>query len=131
MAQDSSQPRAHILVVDDEADIRELVVRAFADEADLQFTTLADATSAINWLGEHQADLLLADLFLPDMNGLELISRARARYPQMLAIATSAHPSVSRIIEAMRLGVCDFLGKPFDPATLVSAIASVVRPGAD
>jgi two-component system response regulator AtoC len=100
-----------ILVVDDEAGVREFVAEALESDG---FLTLpvASGEAALEELSKHSYALLLTDLKMPGMGGLELLARAKELQPELEVIVLTAQGSVDVAVEAMRLGAFDFIQKP-------------------
>ncbi len=89
-------------------------------------TSFDEPGTALRFLDVTGADLLLADLDLPGMSGLELIRRARARLPALPAIVMAATPSVEAALEAVRVRVDEFLIKPVEPTDLLDKCAAAI-----
>ena len=89
-------------------------------------TSFEDPGTALRFLDVTGADLLLADLDLPGMTGLELVRRARTRLPALPAIVMAATPSVEAAVEAVRVRVDDFLVKPVEPNDLMDKCADAI-----
>jgi DNA-binding NtrC family response regulator len=104
---------AKILVVDDERSMRELLAIVLKREG--YEVLLADSgKTAIAALERAPVDLLISDIKMPDMTGLEVLRGAKALDPALEAIMMTAFASQETAIEALRLGACDYLIKPFD-----------------
>jgi DNA-binding NtrC family response regulator len=104
---------AKILVVDDERSMRELLAIVLKREG--YDVLLADSgKTAIAALERAPVDLLISDIKMPDMTGLEVLRGAKALDPALEAIMMTAFASQETAIEALRLGACDYLIKPFD-----------------
>ena len=102
---------ARVLVVDDEAGIREFLAEALGDD-DHDVAT-ADCGEAAWTLVEREAfEVMLTDLKMPGIDGLELLRRVRERQPEVEVIVLTAHGNVDSAVEAMRLGAFDYLQKP-------------------
>jgi DNA-binding NtrC family response regulator len=77
---------------------------------------------ALDLLDREPAEVLFVDLLMPDMDGLELLRRVRRVRPQASAVVVSGHARVDSCIEALRLGVCDYLTKPVSPQAIRTAM---------
>ncbi|HVH99958.1 MAG TPA: sigma-54 dependent transcriptional regulator, partial [Enhygromyxa sp.] len=109
---------SRILVVDDEEGIREFLAEVLEDEGH-EVDTAPDGVEALARLERTGYQLLLSDLKMPRMGGLELVRRVRAEQPELEIIVLTAHGSVDSAVEAMKLGVFDYLQKPLEsPAEL-------------
>jgi two-component system response regulator PilR (NtrC family) len=104
---------ARILVVDDERSMRELLAIVLRREG--YEVLLADnGRTAIGLLEREPVDLLISDIKMPDMSGVEVLRAAKKIDPDILGIMITAFASTDTAVEAMRLGACDYLSKPFD-----------------
>ncbi|MDO9019665.1 MAG: sigma-54 dependent transcriptional regulator [Deltaproteobacteria bacterium] len=113
---------ARILVVDDEEDLRAFCEAALAG-AGHDVATAADGVEALDALARRRFDLVLTDLRMPRLDGEALLRQVRAAWPDVAVIVLTAHGSVAKAVEAMRLGVSDFLEKPVEsPGALRAAV---------
>jgi len=118
----------HILVVDDDAMFREMV-NDFLETRGYAIRGAGDGEAALALLTEMTFDLLLVDLRLPRMGGIELIRRVKRLYPEVRIMVLTAHSGKESAIEALRLGVTDYLEKPFrDLQAFASAVELALRP---
>jgi DNA-binding NtrC family response regulator len=105
------QPRARILVVDDEANARTALAELLRDEG-FAVETAADGFKALPKLEEFAPDLILTDLCMPGMDGLDLMRKARELDAETVAVVMTAHGAVETAVAAMRQGAADYLTKP-------------------
>jgi CheY-like chemotaxis protein/anti-sigma regulatory factor (Ser/Thr protein kinase) len=125
----------HLLVVDDEADARDLVEHLLR-ESGAVVTVAASGAQALEHIGAHPPDLLVSDIGMPGMDGLELIRRVRAlpagRGGAMPAIALTAFARSEERTRSLQAGFQLHVAKPVEEAELVAAVASLARlkPGA-
>ncbi|MCC6996628.1 MAG: sigma-54-dependent Fis family transcriptional regulator [Deltaproteobacteria bacterium] len=119
---DPVDPKARVLVVDDEANARTALADLLREEG-YQVDTAADGFKALPKLEEMAPDVLLTDLRMPGMAGLELLERSRTEDPERVVIVMTAHGAVDTAVAAMRAGAADYLQKPlnFDELLLVLA----------
>ncbi len=115
-----------ILIVDDELNIRRVLERAFAKEG-YQVQTAEGGHQALRLLDETPCDLMLTDVVMPDMTGLELLKRARQKHPNLQVILMTAFGTIPTAVEAMRAGAFDFLTKPIDMETLRKVVRNALR----
>jgi two-component system response regulator ResD len=119
--------RRTVLVVDDEPTITEVVAR-YLERAGYRTAIAADGAQALAAAGEQRPDLVVLDLMLPKLGGLEVMRRLRehdhARVPIILLTAKGEE---SDKITGLRLGADDYVVKPFSPAELVARIDAVLR----
>jgi two-component system response regulator AtoC len=102
---------ARILIVDDEPGIREFLGEALADD-DHDITVAADGEAAWDRLGRDSFELVLTDLRMPGMSGIDLLRKIREHQPEIEVIVITAHGNIENAVEAMRLGAFDYLQKP-------------------
>jgi DNA-binding NtrC family response regulator len=115
-----------ILLVDDETDARELLRQVLESEG-YDTTLETSAGKALERIANQDFDLVLSDVFMAGMNGLDLcrkISAVRAGTPVILMTGRS---NVHLVIAALRAGVCDFLIKPIDAAAVLVSVATALR----
>jgi two-component system, NtrC family, response regulator AtoC len=111
-------PRARLLIVDDEANARTALAELLRDEG-YAVETAADGFKALPKLDEFAPDLLLTDLKMPGMDGIELMRKARERDPESVAVVMTAFGAVDTAVAAMRQGAADYLTKPINVDELV------------
>jgi two-component system response regulator PilR (NtrC family) len=108
---DRRPPR--ILVVDDERSMRELLAIVLRREG-YEVLLAENGKMAVEALAREPVDLLISDIKMPDMSGVEVLRAAKKIDPDILGIMITAFASTETAVEAMRLGACDYLSKPFD-----------------
>jgi two-component system, chemotaxis family, chemotaxis protein CheY len=117
-----------ILAVDDSPSMREMV-RIALDSAGFDVAQAVDGRQALGMAREASYDLVLSDVNMPQMNGIELIRALRAekgyRHTPILMLTTEA--STERKREGKQAGATGWIVKPFDPAQLVATMQSVLR----
>ena len=118
--------KARILIVDDDASVRESLKRVLEYE---DYTVLAaeNGPKALEILGERRVDLVLLDVKMPGMDGLEVLERARKLHSDLVCIMVSGHGSVQTAVEATKLGAFDFLEKPPDRDRLLLTIRNALQ----
>jgi two-component system, NtrC family, response regulator AtoC len=107
-----SEVNRQILVVDDEAVVRTGIVQVLSLQ-DLSVATAADATQALAQLARQAFAVVLLDIKLPDMNGVELLKHIRQDFPATEVIMITGYPTIAGAVECIRLGALDYLVKPF------------------
>ncbi|MGB7087373.1 MAG: response regulator [Phormidesmis sp.] len=117
---------ANILVADDEKSIRLTVNQALSSQG-YEVKTVADGSSVLAQLQESSPDLLLLDIQMPGMDGIEVLKKAVTQQPSLKVIMISAHGSVDNAVEAMKLGAVDYLQKPFTPGELRELVSRVLK----
>lgn len=121
-----SVSQAHILVVDDNDHMREFVARVFSDLADYRVTTARDGSEGLNYALAEQPDLIVTDIAMPGLNGLDMIARLREEGRWIPAIIMTAEGSEQVAVDALRLGVADYFIKPFDVPDLINAVERIL-----
>jgi excisionase family DNA binding protein len=120
--------RPRILVVDDEQQVRDLVAKTLS-MADYDVDTASDGPSAIDCLKTAEYDLLITDLKMPGMDGLSVIREARQKSAELPIIIITGYSTEASAIEAINLGVCGYLTKPFRlPRVLAVAARALGEP---
>lgn len=114
-----------ILIVEDEPNVR-LMFRAALVADDTILSTAEDGESALRLLKQEPVDLVLLDLQMPGMGGMELLRCLREAGNGVLVVIVSAHDQAPNVVEAMRLGAIDFLPKPTTPETLRKVVSEVL-----
>ncbi|AGP32602.1 response regulator [Sorangium cellulosum] len=115
----------HILVVDDEARIREVLLYALQKEG-YAVTAVADGRAAIEAAGAGNVDLVVLDVMLPELDGLEVCRRLRAASRTPILFLSARGDEVDRIV-GLELGGDDYLTKPFSPRELVARVRALLR----
>ena len=116
----------HILIVDDDPEIRKLLGR-YLDQQGLRVSLAADRRELEEKLVTQQIDLIVLDVMLPDASGLDICRQLRDRRPHVpVILLTALKEDVDRII-GLELGADDYLGKPFNPRELLARIRAVLR----
>jgi two-component system, NtrC family, response regulator PilR len=110
-ATDRRPPR--ILVVDDERSMRELLAIVLRREG-YEVLLAENGRTAIDLLEREPVDLLISDIKMPDLSGVDVLRAAKKIDQDILGIMITAFASTETAVEAMRLGACDYLSKPFD-----------------
>ena len=117
-----------VLIVDDEGPSRRMFRFALEDQHELH--EAADGTSAFEVMrAKGPFDVVLLDLRMPGMSGLEMLQRIHRRWPQTAVIVITAYSSFAVPAQAMRAGATHFLSKPTDPSALRAAVAATRRRG--
>src|ERR671936_2627337 len=118
--------RGSVLVVDDEQTIGE-VVSAYLERAGYEARVAEDGLEALDAVAERAPDLIVLDLMLPGLDGLEVMRRVRAEDRSSAIILLTAKGDESDRVVGLRLGADDYVVKPFSPAELVARIDAVLR----
>jgi two-component system phosphate regulon sensor histidine kinase PhoR len=116
--------KANILVVDDEMGIREGCKRALSEEGYV-VDTADDGQMGLQKAMENEYDLILVDLMMPGMGGMDLIKKIHHRDPEIITVVITGNATIESAVEATKLGAYDYLPKPFSP----EALSAVVQRG--
>src|SRR5690242_1100567 len=111
------ESQIHILVVDDERNIRNNLGMVLEAEG-YQVDKCANGDDAILRVKQGHYDIAFVDIQMPKMDGLELLRYLRGLRPKMPVVILTAYGTVHRAVEAIKLGAVDFLEKPFDPKVI-------------
>lgn len=126
IANGSTGPAGRVLIVDDEINMQVVLSAAFED-AGFVTGTASTGTGAIEAFTEADFDLLLLDLKLPDMTGIDVFRRAREVRPGIIVIMITAYSSVETAIEAMKMGAYDYITKPFNVEKLLMVAGNAIE----
>ena len=118
--------RPHILVVDDELSMRELL-ELLLTRSGYQVFCAESGKEAVSMIRGADHDLVLCDIRLGDMTGLEVLRAAKQKNPNTIVIMISAYASTETAVEAMNLGAYDYVPKPFDNMELKATIAKALE----
>jgi DNA-binding response OmpR family regulator len=120
-------PKKCVLIVDDEPTVR-LVLQTALESVGYDVIEAADGRAALDHLraGTASVDLVLLDLQMPKMNGMELLEQLRAAGITVPVVILTAHGSIPEAVSAMKLGAIDFLTKPITPEALRRVVAEVI-----
>ena len=103
-----------ILVVDDEGPLREMLQRGLSQIGEYSVETAQNGQEAIEKIEKDIFDLVLTDLKMPEMDGLELLKMIKGTRPEIMVILMTAYGSVESAVEAMKVGANDYITKPID-----------------
>ena len=125
MSSNTTPRRPVILIVDDDKNTREGLQRALRSKYEVRLAE--SAARALDLLSDGAVDVMLTDMRMPGMDGLELLRRAQALHPEVVCILLTAYGSVETAVEAMKQGAYDFLTKPVNLDHLDMLIARALR----
>lgn len=116
---------AHILIVEDEANIRRVLRKVLADaDKTLTISEAEDGVSAISAISEVMFDLILCDIKMPKKDGIEVLSYVQEHASQTPVVMISGHGDLETAVQAMRLGAYDYIAKPPDLNHLLQTVRS-------
>jgi DNA-binding NtrC family response regulator len=112
---------ANILVMEDETTVAKGLEMVLS-EAGYQVALAATGHSALDTMFEKQFDLLVADLRLPDMDGMDVIKLVKQKWPDTEVVVITGYSSVNSVVTSMKLGAYDYLAKPFSEDQIKESI---------
>ncbi len=101
-----------ILIVDDEEDVRETLESVLA-KLEFDPVTAPGGKEALDIIKNSKIDVVLSDLYMPEMDGIELLKRVKAEDRNMVFLMITAHPTIETAVDAIKKGAYDYLTKPF------------------
>jgi DNA-binding NtrC family response regulator len=110
-----------ILILDDEKLVRD-ELEEFLIDPNFSLFKAERPSEAFNLMSEHEIDIAIVDINLPEMNGLDVLEKVKKEYPEIEVIMISGYSEMDSVIHAMRLGASDFFTKPFRLRDVESAI---------
>ncbi len=119
-------PRGHVLVVDDEPMVRE-VITAYLERDGFRVTGVSDGAAALRWLAVGRPDLVVLDLMLPAVDGLSVLAQLRRTAAGPPVIVVTARGEEPDRVLGLELGADDYVVKPLSPRELVARVNSVLR----
>jgi len=122
----ATAPRGRVLIVDDEANARTALAELLRDEG-YTVDTAPDGFKALPKVEEFAPDLLLTDLKMPGIDGIELMRKAREIDPDLASVVMTAHGTIDTAVGAMRQGAADYLTKPINVDELTIVIERVLE----
>lgn len=121
-----AKDNAHILIVDDELSMRELL-DVMLSRKGYQVSFAENGNQAVAMVNKARYDLLLCDIRLGDITGLDVLKAAKKKDPATVVIMISAYATTETAVEAMNLGAYDYVPKPFDKDELLATIAKALE----
>ncbi|WP_319521573.1 sigma-54 dependent transcriptional regulator [uncultured Desulfosarcina sp.] len=109
----------HLLIVDDEPDMLSLLKRSLEPELGCRVDTAASGEVALDMIRDGDYDLVLADIKMPGISGLEVLERVKSDHEEITFVMMTAYGHIEMAVEAMKRGAYDFITKPFDHDALV------------
>jgi DNA-binding NtrC family response regulator len=120
----SSNQNRHVLVVDDEAVVRNGINKALHNRG-MTTKLAANGREALVLLGSHPFDLVILDIRMPDIDGVEVLKKIRSKYPETDVIMITGYPTIDTAVHCIKLGALDFLVKPFRLDDLDAALNKI------
>jgi DNA-binding NtrC family response regulator len=124
-----TKPRKHrILVVDDELTVCKSIRQVLVRE-DCEVDMAQSGEEALKKEADEPYDVMIVDLMMPGLSGMDLLKMLKARNPKARVIMVTGYPTMRNTLQAMQLGAMDFLPKPFLPTTLRNLVAAAIEAG--
>ncbi len=117
---------ARVLVVDDEVNLRKVLAAMLRKEG-YEVAVAADGEQALADLEKNGADVVVTDLVMPKVGGMEILKSINASQPDVPVIIITAHGTVDSAVEAIKLGAFDYITKPFEQAEIQAVVAKAAR----
>lgn len=114
-----------LLVVDDEPVVCQACRRIFSRQG-FEVEVNTDARQGLLWATEKDYEIILLDIKMPNMDGIEFLEQLRQKKPDVPVLIITGYPSIPNAAAAMRLGACDYVTKPFTPEEITSAVRRVL-----
>lgn len=121
------EKKLNLLVVDDEQIVLDSVKKLLRREEDFSISTALNVDEALKIMGELNIQIILTDLMMPDIDGLEFLKIIQEKYPKTLSIMITGYATINTALQATQLGAFDYIAKPFTRDEL----KKVVRRAAD
>ncbi len=118
--------KKQILVVDDEANLRRVLAAQLARDG-YEVHAAEDGEAGLAMLREHHIDLVITDLRMPKVDGMELLRQALRLDPELPVVMLTAHGTVDNAVEALKTGAFDYITKPFDQAEVRTIVRKALR----
>ncbi|HYP09486.1 MAG TPA: sigma-54 dependent transcriptional regulator [Bryobacteraceae bacterium] len=115
-----------VLVVDDEESLRR-VTQLKLQQAGYEATTASDGAAALDLLRRNPQDLIITDMKMPGMSGIDLLRKVKEEYPEIIVIVVTAFGTIESAVEAMRLGAYDYLIKPINSDALRMVVSRALE----
>ncbi|MGI4789912.1 MAG: sigma-54-dependent transcriptional regulator [Janthinobacterium lividum] len=126
----SSPKSKTLLIADDEPNIRRVLQAIFVKDG-YEVQVAENGVKALEWASAHPVSLLITDLIMPDMNGVELIQKVKQKHPDAVAIVITAYATIKTCVDAMRFGASDYITKPFDMDEIRAVVKRAVARAAE
>jgi DNA-binding NtrC family response regulator len=119
--------KPRLLIVDDEEDMLRLLKRSLSTDLDCEIETASNAYQALSLLEGAPFDVILADIRMPGMDGMEFLERIRQGYLEPTVVLMTAYGSIDLAVQAIKNGAYDFITKPFEHDKLVHMLTKAVE----
>ncbi len=117
---------ARILIVDDEDIVLKSCLRIL-QKLDYEVETVYSGQTALDYLEKKKYDIVVTDLMMPGMDGMQLLEEIKKRYPDVIVIIFTGFATVETARQALKAGAFDYIPKPFTPDELRTVISNAVK----
>jgi diguanylate cyclase (GGDEF)-like protein len=124
--ENSNTGKVRTLVVDDEEIVRSFLIDVLTDEG-YQITAVSSGEKAVTLLSQEEFDLVITDIKMPGMDGMEVLRVAKARNPNQNVIVMTGYASTETAVESMKLGAADYITKPFNLDQIKIVVAKTLE----
>ena len=118
--------KGKILVIDDEDIVRLSCSRTLVPEG-YELKMAKNGPEGLQMLEEDTFDLVLTDLKMPNMDGIEVLANIKEKWPATDVVIVTGYQTVETAVKAIKLGAFDYIEKPFTPVTLIATVSNVFR----
>jgi FixJ family two-component response regulator len=118
--------KQHVFFVDDEPKVRKIVGRTL-EQTGLKVSYFARATECLKQLHSQKCDLLITDVKMPEMDGIELLTKVKRIIPSLPVLVITGYGDIKMAVKALKAGASDFIEKPLDRQSFLSAVESVLN----
>jgi response regulator RpfG family c-di-GMP phosphodiesterase len=115
------QPQERILIVDDEANVRSVLQKHLENDG-AECVTSHDALDALRKMERRHFDLVISDMMMPGMSGMDLLHRVKEQNPETAFIMVTGLMDIQTAVDSLRVGACDFITKPFELPAIRRAV---------
>jgi two-component system nitrogen regulation response regulator NtrX len=117
---------SHVLVVDDEQGIRQVLEDVLGDEG-YQVTAVENGFQALEVLARETIDLVILDVWLPNMGGIDVLKRIKQDWPDVEVVVISGHANINMAVQAVKIGAFDFLEKPLSLEKTITVVENALK----
>lgn len=117
--------KVKILIIDDEEIVRMSCQRILTPEG-YEVKTVGGAKEGFGILEKESYDVVLTDLKMPDIDGIEVLARVKKDWPEVEVIVVTGYQTIHTAVQAIKLGAFDYLEKPFTPDAIIAAVEKAV-----
>ncbi len=118
--------KGRVLVIDDEAIVRVSCERVLEPEG-YEVVVTSRGDEAIKLLEKEHFDIVLTDLKMPDMDGLEVLKTIKQRWPDVIVIIITGYGTISTAVQAIKLGAYEYIEKPFTPHDILKVVERALQ----